>query len=124
MQDVDIASVAEHVLPQPTLFKKSASAISSDRPFIVSVNPQPDAAQIAITECIVDEKPDSLATVATAPVGLIANSYSELSCSRRFVDIEQGALACECAVDLDGEPGAVATTFGRLFIKFGFKALK
>src|SRR3972149_5034510 len=82
-------AVAQAVAPQQTLSPEAAFLVAADAAGVIGVGDQPDAPQPQLSEGVVQDAPDGVRAVATAPAVLLADGDSQLRTPAGRVDLEQ-----------------------------------
>ena len=77
---------------QAAFFHKTAGAIRPNATLIVAIDAQPDLADVAETEGIIQQQVDGFTPVALPPVGFVADGDAQFRRVCHVIKIEQGAL--------------------------------
>ena len=96
------------MLAEPTLFREAAGTVGAGGALVAAIHFQEDAVQVVQAEGAIEQEPHGVAPVAAPPVDLVADGDAQLAGAGGMVEAEEGALADELTVRLDGEAGAVA----------------
>ena len=114
-----VCAVAPDVVAKAAFFDETAGLIRANSAGVAPVDGKPDSAEVAQSKGVVDEELYGLATIAFAPVFLVANGDAKSSRAAGVVEMEKSTEADAVVVGIDDKAGTVAPTFPGLGVEIG-----
>jgi len=119
-----IAAVDPNVAALAAFLDKSVASIGADGALIAGVNLKPHTLEVSIPERVGQEEADRFRADSLSPTCLVADADAKFGGTGCDIDVHEAAVADAFAIDIDGEPGIIATAAGDVAVEVGLHALE